>query len=463
MSSIRWPSAVGLLAIGLAAFQPAGFAWSQSYRRAPDYTARRPTIPEVLNRFPAKTTQPAKNDIIQPIPLTARRLESAKEGVAQQIRDQVADLRTKIRALFPDELDAISETGGWSAENRNALTKALKAVDPVAVYAAWLEAEPNNASGAERIARQTAVERAFNMLEQHAQKDEVEPEPVVDLADELGRLAKVQPLEADLTSNLQALGTWAEIRQILESVEPEPAPVVALPTGKVRLIFNPNLAFGSAIVLNDTTVMVGSRGRGGVKITKGNAAEALGLPVISDQPIANAEGTNASDGVLLINPKTTGASVRYVLNGSAYTMEPGMSQTLPASGNWSIEFDRGSVGFSRYVLPAGTYRFSPTETGWELYRHRYDVTIDNSRNPRDFQFIFDNERMVVRAGHTKELSSSYPIVLRYDRGDAADPVRKKLNQSGTVEVAVNAADNHWDIFLEEGNAKRVLDTQIFER
>jgi hypothetical protein len=417
-----------------------------------------------LNRFPAKTTQAAKNEVIQPIPLTARRLETAKEGVAQQIRDQVADLRTKIRAFFPDELDAISLTGGWPAEQRNALTKALKAVDPVAVYAAWLEAEPTNNSGAERISRQTAVERAFNVVEQHAQKDEVEPEQVADLTDELGKLAKVQPMEADLTSNLQALRTWAEIRQILEGVEPEPAAVVALPTGKVRLIFNPNLAFGSAIVLSENTVMVGSRGRGGVKISKGNAAEALGLPVIADQPIANAEGPEVTGGVLLMNPKTTGANVRYVLNGSAYTMEPSMSQTLPAATSWSIEFDRGdNVGFSRYVLPEGTYHFSPTETGWELYRHRYDVTIDNSRNPRDFQFIFDGERLVVRAGHTKTLSSRYPIVLRYDRGDGADAARKRLNFSGTVEVAVNAADNRWDIFAEEGNAKRVLDVQLFEK
>jgi len=424
---------------------------------------RRPTLPEVKNSLPAKTSQTAKNDVIQPIPLTARRLESAREGVDAQIRDQVEELKTKIRALFPDQLDAISETGGWSAEHRNALTKAVKAVDPVAVYAAWLEAEPNNTAGAERISRQTAVERAFNSVEQHAQKDEVEPDQIAELTDELGKLAKIQPMEGDLTSNLDALRTWAEIRQILQGIEPEPVAVSALPTGKVRLIYNPDLAFGTAIVLSENTVMVGSRGRGGVKIGKGNAAEALGLPVIADDPISNAEGPTVNDGVLLVNPKTTGANVHYVVNGKAYTMEPGMSQVLPANVEWFIEFDRGgSVGFTRYVLPKGTFHFAPTDTGWDLYQHRYDVTIDNSRDPKDFHFIFNDERLVVRAGHTKTLSSRYPIVLRYDRGDATDLARKVLNFSGTVEVGINAADNRWDIFREEGNAKRVLDTQIFK-
>jgi len=36
-------------------------------------------------------------------------------------------------------------------------------------------------------------------------------------------------------------------------------------------------------------------------------------------------------------------------------------------------------------------------------------------------------------------------------------VNKKLNFSGTVEIAINAADNLWDVFPEKDNKKQVVD------
>ncbi|HUY36227.1 MAG TPA: hypothetical protein VMV69_26050 [Pirellulales bacterium] len=408
-------------------------------------------------------TETSKNEVIQPVPLTAKRLEAAREDVNKQIRDQTADLKAKVKALFPDEIDALSGTGNWSPEHRNALTKALKSVDPTAAYEAWLVAEPSNTTGAERISRQTAVQRAFNVLEQHAQKDEAEPKQIADLADALGKLAKIEPTEADVTTNLQILGTWAEIRQILQVTVPEPAGAGKLPTGTVRLIYNPNLDFGTALVLGETTVMVGTRGRGAVKIGKGNAAEALGLPVIAGAPVDDAEGPLVRNGTLLVNPKKSGANVRYVVNGDAYAMEPGMSQSLPAGTRWIVEFDRGgNVGSTKYTLSDGTFEFAPSDAGWDLFQHRFDVTIDNTRNPKDFHFVVDDQRLVVRAGHTKTVSGKYPIMLRYDRGHATKGASKKLNFSGTVEVGINEADNLWDLFPEDGNKKKAVAAKVIE-
>ena len=216
-----------------------------------------------------------------------------------------------------------------------------------------------------------------------------------------------------------------------------------------------------AVVLANDIVMVGSRGRGPVDISKGNAAGALGLPVIADDPLPNAESPPMTSGVLLMNPKRSGANVRYVLNGEAYMMKPGMSQKLQ-SGSWVINFDRGgSAGASEYRLDEGTYQFTPTETGWQLYKHRFDITIDNTRNPRDFHFVFNKEPLVVRDGRTKTLTSVFPIVLRYDRGNGGEFATKMLNFSGAVEVGINATDNYWDLFPEEGNKKRTLDVEIF--
>ncbi|HVC92815.1 MAG TPA: hypothetical protein VND64_03945 [Pirellulales bacterium] len=448
---------VACLPFGFTVFESTQGALGQSPRR------RAPTAAEVANRLPAKTAETAKNEVILPIPLTARRLEAAREAVNKEIRDQTEELKANVKPLFPDEIDALSGTGNWSPEHRNALTKALKSIDPTAVYEAWLVAEPSNTTGAERISRQAAVQRAFNVLEQHARKDEAEPKQVADLADELGKLAKIQPLEADVTDNLQILETWIEVRQMLQVTKPETAGVAKLPTGTVRLVYNPSMDFGTAIVLDDNIVMVGNRGRGGVKIGKGNAAEALGLSVIAGDPVDDAEGQPVRGGALLINPKKSGATVRYVVNGDAYVMEPGMSQALPSGTRWVVAFDRGgSVGSAKYTLAEGTYQFAPTDDGWDLYQRRFDVTIDNARNPKDFHFVLDTQRLVVRAGQTKTISSKYPIMLQYDRGNSTKVASKKLNFSGTVEVAINEADNLWDLFPEEGNKKKVVGTTVIE-
>lgn len=430
-------------------------AWSQLARRPA------PRGPDIRNRLPARITDGARNEVIHPVPLTAQRLDTSIEGVRREIRDQVADFKSDVKQVFPDEIDALSGTAKWRPEDRNALIKAIKSIDPAAVYEAWLEANPADTAGAEQVARQTAVKRAFLALEQSAEDGKANTEEVDDLSDALDKLAPSSPQAAELTRSLDAIGTWVQIQKMLESAEPNPNAIAELPTGKLTLIHNPNLSVDTAIVLAPDTVMVSSHGSGGVEISKGNAAEALGLPVISDDPLQNAEGAPMTAGVLLINPTASGENVHYSLNGETYIMKPGMSQRLPPA-NWFIEFDRGgNAGVSQYRLSDGTYRFTPAETGWELYKHRYDVTIDNTRNPRDFHFVFNHEPLTVRDGRTKTLTSMYPFVIKYDRGGGGEMATKMLNFSGTVEVGVNADDNLWDVFPEAGNKKRTLDVDIF--
>ena len=420
-----------------------------------------PRGPSLRNDLPANLAEGVRNVIIEPIPLTAQRLSEAQAGVVRQIRDQVENFRAKIKQVFPDEIDALSGTSKWRPEDRAALLKAIKAIDPAAVYEAWLEAQPSDTTGAERVARQTAVKRTFLALEQSAQDGNATREDVDELRDALDKLAPSDPRAADLTQSLAPLSDWVEIQNILAAAAPDFGAIGKLPVGKVTVIRNPNLTLGTAIVLSADTVMVGNRGRGGVAIAKGNAAEALDLPVIADEPVRNSEGSPMQNGVLLINPARSGANVAYRLNGETYQMKPGMSQRLPP-GNWFVEFDRGgSNGVSQYRLIPGTYAFTPIETGWELYKRRYDVTIDNTRNPYDFHFVFNGKPLVVRSGRTKDLAGSYPIFVRYDRGTGGELVQKALNFSGTVEVGINAADNLWDIFPEAGNKKRTLEVEIF--
>ena len=71
--------------------------------------------------------------------------------------------------------------------------------------------------------------------------------------------------------------------------------------------------------------------------------------------------------------------------------------------------------------------------------------------------------LVVRGGLTKTISSLYPITLRSDRGRSATAASKKLNFSGTVEIAIDAADNLWDVFPAQGNKKAVEDVELFDK
>lgn len=453
--SLRAHSPLALVLIGAASIATSSAAHGQIARRLP------PRGPSLSNELPAKMAAGVRNEIIEPIPLTAQRLAEAQEGVVRQIRDQVEAFRSDVKQVFPDEIDALSGTSKWRPEDRAALLKAIKSIDSAAVYEAWLEAMPNDTTGAERIARETAVKRAFLALQQSAEDGNVSTDDVDSLREALDKLAPTEPRAADLTQALAPLSTWVEIQGMLGAANSDSAAVGKLPTGKVTIIRNPNLSIGTAIVLAPDTVMVGNRGRGGVAIAKGNAAEALGLPVIADAAVRDSEGSPLESGVLLINPSSSGATVNYQLNGETYRMEPGMSQRLQPA-NWSIEFDRGgAMGASEYRLGPGTYAFTPTGTGWELYKRRYDITIDNTRNPHDFHFVVNGKPLVVRSGRAKDLASLYPIFIRYDRGTGGELVQKNLNFSGTVEVGINAADNLWDIFPEEGNKKRTLEVEIF--
>jgi hypothetical protein len=414
------------------------------------------------NQMPVRNTDAFINQVITPIPLTANRLESAKEGVDRQIRELVEDLRPVMRQFFPDKIDALSGTSGWDPAARTALVKALRSGDPELIYEVWLQAEPNNASGAERISREAELQRDFKRLEQNAEEGTTTIAQLEDVRDAVDKLAFSDEKAGELTGPLDEVATWIQIQQILDQAQPDSGAANTLPKGRVKLIKNPNLPVGTAVVINNTTVMVGNRGRGAVQITRGNAAEALGLPVVNDDPLPDAEGAPQRSGTLIMNPRKHGETIRYVLNGEEYIMRPGTSQRLQKGRPWRIEYDRGAdSGVATYTLSDGTYVWTPTEHGWQLYKQRYDLTIDNTRNPKDFRFVVNDEPNFVRGGHTRTIHNVYPIVIEYDRGNGTQMVSKAVNFSGNVEVGVNAEDNLLDLFAEQGNAKRAVEPELF--
>ena len=90
---------------------------------------------------------------------------------------------------------------------------------------------------------------------------------------------------------------------------------------------------------------------------------------VNPQPAANPNPNPASAPVKIVNPSSSTNTLNYILNGKPYTIQPGYSQSLAAGETWKIQFNRGGTfGNGGYTLSGGTYTFTPTEKGWELYR-----------------------------------------------------------------------------------------------
>jgi hypothetical protein len=88
--------------------------------------------------------------------------------------------------------------------------------------------------------------------------------------------------------------------------------------------------------------------------------------------------------------------------------------------------------------------------------------LDNSQSPQEFNFLFQGEAMTVPAGGTKTLTSMYPIVVKFDRGNGSEFSVKMMHFSGNVQVGVNAEDNLWDLFPTSDNQREVTRLKLFQ-
>jgi hypothetical protein len=409
-----------------------------------------PVPPSQLKPNAFETNKPVAmpNKIVKPIPLSLDAQKNALANLDKQILEQTMSLNEKVKAILPDELAILAKTDGWKQEDQQQLVVALRAGDPTAVYEAWAKGNPKDTAGGEIAARQTEVKRLMARLLHDVEKNKAAVRQASsDLDASLGKIANSNPAVGDLSNAVKTIRTWADARFLIESVTPQKGPVAKIPTGNIALILDPSLPIGTAIVLNNQAMLIGHEGAGPLTITSGNAAQALGLPLVVADPIPDLEGDEIMDGTLVVNPKTSQGTVNYNINGTHYVMEPGMKQRLAANQKWVIEYDRGqNFGGAAYTLGSGSYWFTPTEQGWQLYKHRFDVVLDNSQSNQEFNVIFQGQNVTVPAASQRTLSSSYPIVLKFDRGNGAQFVTKAMPFSGNVQIGVSSLDNLWDMF-----------------
>jgi hypothetical protein len=79
---------------------------------------------------------------------------------------------------------------------------------------------------------------------------------------------------------------------------------------------------------------------------------------------------------VVTNPATNSATLNFQVDGAAYSLAPGETRDFDVSVPHVVQFDRGGgAGMARYSLTSGTYTFTPTAQGWELYHRAHEPTL----------------------------------------------------------------------------------------
>jgi hypothetical protein len=98
------------------------------------------------------------------------------------------------------------------------------------------------------------------------------------------------------------------------------------------------------------------------------------------QPSVQASAPYEGPGVAIRNDSEQKLS--FVVDGRQMSIDPGETQRLMEKGQFTIAFDRGSeFGSARYSIHEGTYAFTPTEKGWELFRQKANADLAVEPNP----------------------------------------------------------------------------------
>ena len=96
-------------------------------------------------------------------------------------------------------------------------------------------------------------------------------------------------------------------------------------------------------------------------------SEPQGSSTVEPLPAPSTPASSAAKPSLtLVNPRDSGGTIRYLVDGERHTLRPGESQSL-RPGSSRILFHRGGeFGETELVLQDGTHEFRPTKNGWTL-------------------------------------------------------------------------------------------------
>ena len=254
----------------------------------------------------------------------------------------------------------------------------------------------------------------------------------------------------DISSQMDTIDQYASVRDLsTQPFSPDPSGGLTLSGGPVMIFTDPDLPGGIMTQLGTDLVAIGTGGQGEPLVQVGSRCD-VGYPLITNVlPVPEAstaavEGT--SDQALVINPATTGATINFAVDQTPYSLAAGLALPLIGQPSWVIAFDRGGqIGEARYTLAPGGYSFTVKTSGWDLVQKTFKVTLDNSANSDDFNYVLENQAGVVPACQVKEITSNLPIVLTFDRGDGREAAHKELAE-GTYATGIDPRTRLLELF-----------------
>lgn len=357
--------------------------------------------------------------------ITAADIHNTKESAKEHVDDTVDDIRDDLTDKLKDDVDDLGP--GYSAEEKREIKDRLERGESVDDLIK-INTKPEDV--ADRLRKADDAFDALDEIADDAKKGRLDPDDLNDFEDDFGDMVDSGE---DLTDDLDTIGEDSFWIDQMDNAQPGGG---GFPPGSgTQIVYVPNMPSGQVVNLGNGTVLVGTGGAtGGVVMMTGNAAQVAGLSVGVGQPVPDSEAEELVSGVLLLNKGEQ--AVNYSVEADPFTMTPDYRQILPGGRKWTIEFDRGAeYGKAKYGIADGTYAFTPTEDGWELFEQPpFEVTIDNRSNDFPFHYVLNNTPQTVDAGQANQHSNRYPLIVRFDNG-AGQERRKSLNQ-GEYALAV---------------------------
>jgi hypothetical protein len=256
----------------------------------------------------------------------------------------------------------------------------------------------------------------------------------------------------DISKRMDTIDQYAQVRdQSTQPFSPDPSGGLTLSGGPI-IIFtdpDPSLPDGTMTQLGPDVVATGTGGQGGAQVQVGSPSD-VGYPLITNVlPVPEASGAageGTTDQALVINPASTRATVNFVVDQTPYSLNAGLAQPLLGQTSWVIAFDRGGqAGEARYTLAPGSYEFTASTSGWDLVQKTFAVTVDNSANPADFNYVLEDQAGMVPARQAQEITSKLPVVLSFDRGEGREVARKELAE-GTYAIGIDPQTRLLELF-----------------
>jgi hypothetical protein len=406
-----------------------------------------PTAPADPIKEPVTLVDPIKNSVLKANSLSAGEIQTLNEQIDQQnekILEQLGDLLPDQPAII-DEIQKLPT--GVSPDKQKAILAMVQRGD-VGELLISLNTDKKSPAGIKLVQQATAYAK-LNALKTKVANGTLTPNDLANMRKALMPFLPNPSAVSQTEKSLFDLAVNAKLKNLLSTAVPGNG---TIPFGNnVTLVWISSLPQGTLITLGNGTVLVGTGSNAfGITIGTGSVAQAIGMQIAAGEPVPESQSDLVTSGTVL---KNAGESdVHYILNETQnFTMKPKFSQALPKGVTWVATFDRGGdYGQARYQLEEGTYKFTPTKIGWELYlMAEFNATIDNTRNATDFNYVLNNTAYTVAAHEKREHSEKYLPIIRFDNGSGK--VRQKNLSSGVFSISMTA-DNTLDLFTAESLA-----------